>query len=352
MRNWKDIAPLWIGIAVALIVAVAGWLAAASGGEKKQTPAAEVPSITRSIVAGPGLVEPESEDVKVGSELAGKLKEVLAEEGDHVKKGQVLAVLENDDYRAQVENSRGQMHQAQAAYEKVLNGSRPQERREYLAEMQRAESVEANARSDYERSRKLFDDGIISREVMDHTVRDFKVAESQLESAQQQYHLVDDRSRAEDIAAAKAQIESAQGQLVGNEATYAKTFLKAPFDGTILRKHHRTGESITNSSVTPDPVFTMGDVDSLRIRVDVDETDVGRVTNGQEVYVTAAAYPGQRFWGRVIRVAGQLGHKNARTDDPKEKVDTKILETLVQMGPGSHLPVGLRVDAFIDTRAR
>jgi hypothetical protein len=51
-------------------------------------------------------------------------------------------------------------------------------------------------------------------------------------------------------------------------------------------------------------------------------------------------------------VAGQLGHKNVRTDDPKEKVDTKILETLVQMDPGSHLPVGLRVDAFIDTSAR
>jgi HlyD family secretion protein len=343
---------MWIGIAVAVVVAAAGWLAAASGGEKKQTRTVEVPSITRSIVAGPGLVEPESEDVKVGSELAGKLKEVLAEEGDHVKKGQVLAVLENDDYRAQVENSRGQMHQAQAACEKVLNGSRPQERREYLAEMQRAESVEANARSDYGRSRKLFDDGVISREAMDHAERDFKVAENQLESARQQYHLVDDRKRAEDIAAAKAQMESAQAQLAENEAVYAKTFLKAPFDGTILRKHHRTGESITNSSVTPDPVFTMGDVDSLRIRVDVDETDVGRVTNGQKVYVTAAAYPGQRFWGRVVRVAGQLGHKNVRTDDPKERVDTKILETLVQMDSGSHLPVGLRVDAFIDTSAR
>jgi HlyD family secretion protein len=343
---------MWIGIAVAVIVAAAGWFGSPSGGEKKQTPAAEVPSITRSIVAGPGLVEPESEDVKVGSELAGKLKEVMAEEGDHVKKGQVLAVLENDDYRAQVENSRGQMHQAQAAYEKVLNGSRPQERREYLAEMQRAESVEANARSDYERSRKLLEDGVISREAMDHAERDFKVAENQLESARQQYHLVDDRTRAEDIAAAKAQMESAKAQLAEKEAVYAKTFLKAPFDGTILRKHHRTGESITNSSVTPDPVFTIGDVDRLRIRVDVDETDVGRVTEGQKVYVTAPAYPEQRFWGRVIRVAGQLGHKNVRTDDPMEKVDTKILETLVQMDPGSHLPVGLRVDAFIDTSSR
>ena len=88
---------------------------------------------------------------------------------------------------------------------------------------------------------------------------------------------------------------------------------------------------------------------SLRVRVDVDETDVSRVVNGQRVYCVAAAYPGQRFWGRVIRVASQLGHKNLQTDEPKEKVDSKIIETLVQLDSGVHLPVGLRVDAYIQT---
>jgi HlyD family secretion protein len=311
--------------------------------------ASDETAITKSVVAGPGLVEPESEDVQVGSELAGKLKEVLVDEGDHVKKGQVLAILVNDDYLAQVEASRAQVEQAQAAYEKVLNGARPQERRQYLAGMQQTEIVEANARSDFERNQKLFESGIISREAMDHAQRDLKVAEDEDEAAQQQYHLIDDRSRPEDIASAKAQLDTARAQLAGNEAIYAKTFLRAPFDGTILRKHHRIGESITNSSVTADPVFTMGDVANLRVRVDVDETDVGRVADGQSVYVTAQAYPSQRFWGHVTRVAGQLGHKNVRTDEPKEKVDTKILETLVQMDPGTELPVGLRVDAYIQT---
>ena len=340
-------------IIVAIIVCAAGALTLHSNDVKaKAAKAAAAPApgetvITKNLVAGPGLVEPESEDVQVGSELAGKLKQVLAEEGDHVHKGQVLAILVNDDYRAQVDSGRAEVERAQAAYEKVLNGSRPQERRQSQADMQRAETVEANARSDYERAHKLFADGIISREAMDHAERDLKVAEDQLESARQQYHLVDDRSRNEDIATAKAQLDSARAQLAGSQAIYAKTFLRAPFDGTILRKHHRGGESITNSSVTPDPVFTIGNVASLRVRVDVDETDVSRVADGQRVYVTAQAYPGQKFWGHVMRVAGQLGHKNVRTDEPKERVDTKILETLVQMDPGTNLPVGLRVDAYI-----
>jgi HlyD family secretion protein len=318
--------------------------------ERKQVSAAENPPlITKYVVAGPGLVEPDSENVQIGSEMAGKLRSVLVEEGDHVKKGQLLAELVNDDYRAQVEQSRAQVREAEAAYQKVLNGSRQQERKQYSAQMLQAEAVETNAQADFERSRKLFEAGVISRQDMDHAQRDLEVAQEQYKGAVQQFHLIDDRSRDEDIAAAKAQLDMARAQLDANEAIYQKTFLRAPFDGTILRKRHRTGESVTNSSVTADPVFTLGDVSGLRVRVDVDETDVSRVADGQKVYVTAQAYPGQKFWGQVIRVAGQLGHKNVQTDEPKEKVDTKILETLVQLDPGVHLPVGLRVDAYIQT---
>jgi HlyD family secretion protein len=311
---------------------------------------ADQPPISKSVIAGPGLVEPNSEDVQIGSELAGKLKQVLAEEGDVVKKGQTLAVLVNDDYHAQVESSRAQVHQAEAAYEKILNGSRAQERGESAAAMRQAEAVEASARADWDRRQKLFDAGVISQEELDHYHRDFNVAEQQFQASEQHFHLIDDRQRDEDIASAKAQLENARAQLDASQAVFAKTSLRAPFDGTILRKHHRTGESITNSSVTPDPVFTMGDVGGLRVRVDVDETDVGRVANGQRVYCTANAYGNQKFWGRVIRVAGQLGHKNLRTDEPNEKTDTKILETLVQLDPGVHLPVGLRVDAYIQIK--
>jgi HlyD family secretion protein len=342
-------------IAAAILIAVVVGAALLHQRETQKVAAASAASaadqapITRSVVAGPGLVEPDSENVQVGSELAGKLKQVLAEEGDVVKKGQLLAVLVNDDYAAQVESSRAQVHQAEANYEKILNGSRDQERAESAAAMHQAEAVEASARLDWDRRQKLFNDGIISKEELDHYQRDFNVAEEQFEASKQHFHLIDDRQRNEDIASLKAQLENAHAQLDNSQAVYAKTFMRAPFDGTILRKHHRTGESITNSSVTPDPVFTMGDVGGLRVRVDVDETDVSRVADGQRVYCTANAYGNQKFWGHVIRVAGQLGHKNVRTDEPNEKTDTKILETLVQLDPGVHLPVGLRVDAYIQT---
>lgn len=338
-----------IGLSTTAIVVSVCALASLNSRKSVATNIQDAPLVTKDIVAGPGRVEPDSEEVKVGSELAGKLKEVLVEEGAKVKKEQILAELVNDDYHAAVLASQAQVHEKQAEYDKVLNGSRIQERRESFASMKEAETVEANAKSEWQRRQQLWQAGVISKEELEKYQREYGVAEAKLNAAQQHFRLIDDRSRDEDIARARAELELARAQLAQNQAVYAKTFLRAPFDGTILRKHHRTGESITNSSVTADPVFTIGDIKGLRVRVDVDETDVSRVAEGQKVYVTAQAYGAQKFWGHVIRVGGQLGHKNVRTDEPQEKVDTKILETLVQLDSGVSLPVGLRVDAYIQS---
>jgi HlyD family secretion protein len=63
--------------------------------------------------------------------------------------------------------------------------------------------------------------------------------------------------------------------------------------------------------------------------------------------VTADGYPGKKFWGEVVRVGRLLGGKNLRTDEPTERVDTKILETLIELQNARELLVGLRVDAYI-----
>ena len=131
------------------------------------------------------------------------------------------------------------------------------------------------------------------------------------------------------------------------QAKYEKTLIKSPIDGTVLRKHHRNGESVSNSSTVPDPILTVGDKKVLRVRVDVDETDVNKVQVGQKAYVTADAYGNKKFWGHVVRVGEQLGPKNVRTDEPTERVDRKILETLVELDKGADIPVGLRVDTYI-----
>jgi ABC exporter DevB family membrane fusion protein len=299
------------------------------------------------MVAGPGRVEPSSEDIKIGSELSGRLKVVNVEEGDAIQRGQVLAELENADYRAQVESARANVIAKQAVLRKVINGARRQERDEARSSVNEAKAVTENAKSELHRRQELFSAGVVSREELERYAREADVAQAKYEAAVQQHALVDDRAREEDQSLAEADLQLADAQLDEAQARYDKTFIRSPIDGNVLRKHHRSGESVSNSSTVPDPVLTIGDRKTLRVRVDVDETDVSKVNIGQRAYVTADAFEKQKFWGRVVRVGQQLGPKNVRTDEPTEKVDTKILETLVELDPGSHLPDGLRVDAFI-----
>lgn len=299
------------------------------------------------LIAGPGRVEPYSEDIKIGSELSGRLKSVNVEEGDVIHRGEALAELENADYRAEVESSRANVVAKEAALRKVINGARRQERDEAWSSVNEAKAVMEDAQSELHRRQQLFSAGVVSREELERYEREADVAKAKYDEAVQQHALVDDHAREEDQSLAEADVKLAQAQYEEAQARYEKTFIRSPIDGTVLRKHHRAGESVSNSSTVPDPVVTVGDRNVLRVRVDVDETDVSKVQIGQRAYVTADAFGQKKFWGHVVRVGQQLGPKNVRTDEPTEKVDTKILETLVQLDPGAQLPDGLRVDAFI-----
>lgn len=336
-------------VSLAALVLVSGSTAFVLRGHDKPSaqPGGNKATAPADLIAAPGRIEPLSEDVKVGSEINGKLKAVLVEEGERVKRGQLMAELENSDYAAQVASSEAQLREKEAEQRKTVNGARTQERREALAAVKEAEAVMENARADMERRQRLYQAGVIAREEADRYEREYKVAKARYDAELQRQALVDDEAREEDRSKAQAEVALARAQLDEVRARYEKTFIRAPMDGAILRKHHRAGESVTNSSNSPDPIVTLGNREVLRVRVDVDETDVSKVRVGQRAYVTADAFRDRKFWGRIVRLGGELGRKNIRTDEPTERVDTKILETLIQLDDGHELPIGLRVDAFI-----
>jgi HlyD family secretion protein len=341
---------VWV-IGLGAFVLTASLVLASRRGHESATAAAPV-GHAPELIAGPGRVEPYSEDIKIGSELSGRLKTVNVEEGDAIHRGQVLAELENADYRAQVESAQANVVAKEATLRKVINGARRQERDGAWSSVNEARAVMENAQCELHRRQELFKAGVVSREELDRYEREANVDKAKYEEAVQRHAFVDDHAREEDLAFAEADLKLARGQVDEAEARYQKTFIRSPIDGAVLRKHHRSGESVSNSSTVPDPILTIGDRKTLRVRVDVDETDVSKVAMGQRAYVTADAYGTQKFWGHVVRVGQQLGPKNVRTDEPTEKVDTKILETLVELDPGSPLPDGLRVDAFIVSDGR
>jgi ABC exporter DevB family membrane fusion protein len=305
--------------------------------------------VNAKLIAAPGRVEPISEEIKVSSEIRGKLKEVRVEEGDFVKRGQIIAVIVNDDYDAQVASAKAQIQEKEAELRRVINGARKQERQEAWQGVEETKAQMENAQAEMNRRKSLFEKGVIAKEEADRAEREYKVTRARFDAASERHSFVDDEAREEDRAKAEADLALARAQFDEARARLEKTFVRAPIDGVILYKHMKSGESV--SEMRENPIVTMADISRLRVRMDVDEADVGKLQVGHRAYVAAEAFTGEKFYGRVVRIGQLLGKKNVRTDEPSERVDTKILETLIELEDGRKLAPGLRVDSFIITSA-
>lgn len=296
-------------------------------------------------VAAPGRIEPVDEEIKTGSQMDGKLAKVSVDEGQSVRRGQVLAVLDNADYAARVELAKATLHEREAEADRLRNGARTEEKREAEANLREAEAQLATNVAERDRRQPLLERGAVSRSEYDLAARDVEVLQARVAAMRERLLVARDQTRPEDLRRAAAEVERARASFNEAEAMYEKTFIRAPIDGRVLRRYHRAGESVSGKGDTP--VFAIGNLKTLRVRVDVDETDVARVYVGQPAWVVASAYGDRKFTARVVRVGEALGRKNVRTDEPTEKVDRKILETLLELDAGQSLPIGLRVDAYM-----
>lgn len=296
-------------------------------------------------IAARGRVEGVSEEIKVTSKLAGRLQEVRISEGNHLKQGDVIAILENGELLAAVHAAEAQLKEAQANLEKVQNGARPQERQAARAAMEEARAQEQNARSLYERWSTLYNQGgYVSRERVEGLENTWKAAQASLDAATEKYRLITAPPRVEDVEMARAQAASARAQLEAARVNYENSFIRAPLTGVVLKKYLKPGESIIAFDRSSAPVVSMTDDSVLMVRAEIDETDINKIRLGQRATVTAEAYGPREFHGTITRIGNSIGKKNVRTDDPTEKVDTEVLETLVRLDPGEKIQVGLRVD--------
>jgi len=309
--------------------------------------AADVPP-EQGVVAAPGRVEPVSEEIFVGAEIPGALKEILVREGEHVRKGQPLASLVNDDLTAAVAANNAQLGVREAELQRIVNGARNEERREAAASVREAKAAVDNAQVELKRREQLLSTGDIAKSRVDLADRDFRMANEHLAAVQEHLALVEAPAREDEMARAQSAVAAARAAVREAEGKLAKTMIRSPIDGVVLRRNLKAGESISDPFAQP--VFTLGDVSALRVRVEIDETNVGMVRVGQPAYITADAWRGRKFPGRVATVGQLVTPRKVRTDAPGERLDRKVLEALVDLDPGSGLPPGLRVDVFVEVR--
>jgi HlyD family secretion protein len=304
----------------------------------------------KRLVAAPGLVEPISGTRQVAATVVGRIIKMSVDEGDHVAAGQVIAEIDNADLRAQLAAAKAAVEARQSELQKLEAGAREQERREAEAAVAEAQAETKLAGLTYQRREALGVKSIVSKESVDQARagRDAALAREALQA--EKLALLVAPPRAEDVAIAQANLASARAHVDEISAQLEKTIIRSPIDGVVLRRYRRAGESVTN--LPPTPIVDVGDISRLRVRVDLDESDVGHVTVGEGAWITADAFGAKRFHGVVTKIGDALGPKTFRTDQPGERLDTKVLEVRVALDADVHLPVGLRVDVVFDPSAK
>jgi len=298
-------------------------------------------------VAAAGLVEPKGEERIVIAESVGKLKRVYINEGDHVTKNQLLAELENSEQSALMVQAKAVVALREAALKRLKNGARAEERQAAAAALAQSEADLKWRRLELARRESLHNQqAVISQQELDLARAQYDGSVASRDRAKASFDEITNGARPEDIAIAQAQLDQAKGELDHAIALLEKTQIRSPVDGVVLKRELREGESVT--TLNPLPLARLGDLTQLFVRAEIDELDITHIAVGQRATVSSDAFGEKTFSGQVVQLSKRMGQRQARSDNPAEKRDSRVLEALIALDGQPPLPIGLRVDIKID----
>jgi HlyD family secretion protein len=345
-------------------------------------------------------------EVNIGFKTAGRLIERTVDEGDLVKKGQLIARLDRDQLTAQreglaaalasaqdqlaqaetslawqketlaadIEQRRGDLAATQARLAEMKNGSRPQEVQEAKAAVEAAQSEFDRAKKDWERAQTLFKNDDISASQYDQYRNHWESADAALKQANQRAALVFAGPRAEQVDGAAAQvlhstgalrmaeanalelkrreqelstrraeIERSRANLAQADAQLADTLVTSPVDGVVLVKSADVGEVLSGGAT----VVTIGDVGHPWLRAYINETDLGKVKLGSKARITTDSYPGKIYDGHVSFISSEAEFTPKQIQTQEERVKLVYRIKIEADNPRQELKSNMPADAEI-----
>lgn len=294
------------------------------------------------VAAAPGRVEPRSGQLRMGASVGGRVEKISVRMNDRVAEGEVLVRLEDKEARARVSAA-----EAEAAVRK--------RERDAAAATAGRESIRKAEDAVYEAERAVKD----ARFALDDAIAtDRKTPNSQnLASTRRQHADAVDRLRQEQSSLASALSRSstapsrleagliaARSEVTLAESLLDKTRIRSPIAGKVLQLYAKLGELVAPSPELP--LAVVGDMTLVRVRAEVDETDVAKIKLGQRVFVKNTAYPGQEYEGKVSEIAPSLAMPRMGSRGARRATDVEVMEVLIDLDGTVPLLPGMRVDAF------
>ncbi|MFI5182795.1 MAG: efflux RND transporter periplasmic adaptor subunit [Vicinamibacteria bacterium] len=291
IRTWTVVGLATVGLAAAIALQAAG-PRSAEPAARGDAAAASRAALARPVAAEGRVVAYPGGEVVVGAERAGRLVRVLAEEGQTVAKGELLAELESEELRASLEEARTHVTELEAEVR--------------LAEL------------NLKRRQDLADQQIVAAHDLDQARRD--------------------------VETSQARTETARAAVARYEAQLRKTRILAPIAGTVVARHAQGGETIDSGA----RVVTLADLKHLRIEGEADEADAGSLSVGAPVTITSNGFPGKSWRGRVEEIPDSVTLRHLKPQDPGRPTDTRILAVKVAFLEPTPLRLGTTVELRIE----
>ena len=332
------------GIALVVVAIVVFTIVRAQAGYTRAMTAKVVREKLVSTVSGTGQIKPKTY-VNVGAEALGEITHLYVKEGDHIRKGEVLATIENVQQAASVAGQKAAINAAKTDIVADIANVKTQQ-----ATVEHAKADLYQKELDYKRAKALYAAQVMSKQDFDAKKAAYDTDLATLAQAQAAVA----QAKAQ-VASARAHMNTQESTLTSNINAYDKTIAIAPFDGIVTNLPVREGETVvpgiqdTNGSV----LMTLADTSVMTAEVKVDETDIVNVALGQTAKVTVDALPGEVFTGRVTEVGDQAllrstGIATSQTTSGQEQAkDFKVVITLDH--PSNDLKPGLSATAKIIT---
>lgn len=274
-----------------------------------------------------------------------RIAAVLVQEGDRVKRGQVLARLDTNRLEPEVAEAEATAGAQREAVERLRNGSRPQEIAEAQANVESAKADAINARGQYERRKTLAANSVVSQQDLENAKATLDVAEAKLDVNQKALDLAIAGPREEDIAQAEAEWRSDQARAALLRQELADAQLLAPVDAVVRTRLMEPGEMASPQK----PVFSLAVTDPKWVRTYVAESDLGKMRTGMRASIAIDSFPAQRFAGWVGFVS-PVAEFTPKTVETAELRTSLVYEVRVFVkDPSDQLHLGSPATVYLQT---
>lgn len=304
-----------------------------------------LPDTSAGVVGGNGVVEPADRETRVAAQVSAVVQAVGVREGQRVTKGELLVQLEDGVERAALQSAEAELAGERANLSRVLKGVRVEDRDAVAADAQAAKARAELSAGVLARTEQLAKSDAATPDELERARRQAQTDAANFKASDARFRSAEAGSRIEEVAFQRARALAAEARVTQSKAQLDRLSVRAPIDGEVLQVKVRPGELYSFQG--SEPLVVMGDTSKLRVRMDVDERDIAKVKVGASAWVTADAFGSQRFTGKVVELGRRFGRKNVRTDDPIEKNDTKVLETVIELDGTPALVPGQRVTSFV-----